>query len=1087
MPRALAAVLLALGTVFASSPALAADEPVTPDPPLAQPSLSPDGSTIVFASGGDLWTVPAAGGTARLLVADPATESRPLFSPDGHTLAFVSTRTGNGDIYLLALGTGELRRLTWDDEGEQLDAWSRDGRWIYFSSPAHDIAGRNDLFRVSPEGGTPLEVVAERYIAESFAAPSPDGHSIAFTALGIANSQWWRHGHSHIDESEIWLWKDGAERKVSGGDFKNLWPMWSADGRSLLFVSDRSGAENLWRTAAVDTEDTASPAEPVTRFADGRVLWPSISLDGRTVVFERGFHLWKADTASGATAEVPIRLEGAPAGPVVAHREMSDGFQELALSPDGKKVAFVAHGDVFAAASKPPEDGGNDAVRLSETLEAESQPAWAPDSRRLVYASEREGARRLYLYDFSTRREERLTDGDLDHSPVFSPDGKSLAFLRGRSELHVLDLASRRDRTAAPVAVDMPPLGASRPIAWSPDGRWLAVVASGQRLFHNVYVVPAAGGKLEPVSFLGNVFADSVAWSPDGRSLYFVTGQQTERSQVARVDLVPRVPRFREESFRALFEETPSDQPGKPAETKKEKTPTPKEKKSPQPDAAPPAEKPEPVEIVFAGIRDRLTFLPLDLDAGALALAPDGKSVVLTAAAAGQVNLWSVSIDELADEPPVPKQLTSTAGDKGVPQISPDGKQVFYLENSAIKSVPADGSADAAALDVTAALDVDFAREKAAVFDQAWRMLRDNFYDPKMHGVDWEAARRAWLPRIAGSRTPDEERRVISQLVGELNASHLGISPASSATVTTTGRLGLRFDRAAYETQGKLRISEVIPLGPADVAGDVHEGDWLLAVDGQEVGARTNLEQLLDHRIGEEVRLTLAAGSGSGPGNAKREVRVRPVSLTTERGLTYRAWVASRREIVRRASNGRLGYVHLYDMSDDALRQLAIDLDTENQSREGVVVDVRNNRGGNVNVYALDVLSRRGYLQMTYRGFEAAPARTILGQRALERPTVLVTDRHTLSDGEDFAEGYRALGLGKIVGEPTAGWIIYTSNIDLLDGSSLRVPFIRITDARGNDMEMHPRPVDVPVDWQLGQGKDHDAQLEAAVKVLLGE
>jgi C-terminal processing protease CtpA/Prc len=232
--------------------------------------------------------------------------------------------------------------------------------------------------------------------------------------------------------------------------------------------------------------------------------------------------------------------------------------------------------------------------------------------------------------------------------------------------------------------------------------------------------------------------------------------------------------------------------------------------------------------------------------------------------------------------------------------------------------------------------------------------------------------------------------------------------------------------------------------------------------------------------------VTLAVAE-SADGAGRREVDVRPVSTATEKALRYRKWVEERREYVGRASGGRLGYVHMYDMSSASLAQLYVDLDAENQAKEGVVVDVRHNDGGFVNVYAIDVLARRSYLKMTPRGFNAAPARTVLGQRALELPTVLVTDQYSLSDAEDFAEGYRSLKLGKVVGEPTSGWIIYTSNISLIDGTVFRLPFIRVETADGVNMERNPRPVDVPVRRPLGESyTGKDSQLDAAVRELLG-
>ncbi|HEX7241106.1 MAG TPA: hypothetical protein VF263_12610, partial [Longimicrobiaceae bacterium] len=310
----------ALAALLAAAPAAAQGGPA-PRPSLAEPSISPDGSEIAFASGGDVWTVPARGGEARLLVSHPATEQRPLYSPDGTRLAFVSTRTGGGDVYVLTFATGEVRRVTHDDGLDQLDGWSRDGRWLYFSSTSRDVAGMNDLFRVGAEGGTPMQVSADRYTNEFFAAESPDGGALAFTARGISSGQWWRLGSSHLDQSELWTLRPATGRyeQVTPRGSRNVWPMWGADGRTLFFVSDRGGAQNVWAQAP------GGEARQVTRFRDGRVLWPAVTPDGRTMVFERDFALWRLDTATGAAAEVPVTLRGAASSPEVERRRMTDG------------------------------------------------------------------------------------------------------------------------------------------------------------------------------------------------------------------------------------------------------------------------------------------------------------------------------------------------------------------------------------------------------------------------------------------------------------------------------------------------------------------------------------------------------------------------------------------------------------------------------------------------------------------------------------------------------------------------------------------------------------------------------------------
>ena len=1032
-------------------------------PYFTEPALSPDRSEIAFVSGGDIWTVPAAGGIARLLISHPATESRPLYSPDGRRLAFVSTRTGNGDIYVLTFTTGELKRITFDDGLDQLDNWSRDGKFLYFSSTARDIAGMNDVYRVGAEGGTPMPVSADRYANEYFSAPAPNGLDLAITARGIASQQWWRNGHSHIDESEIYLIRKGSYERLSDGQAKDLWPMWSPDGKQLFYMSDRGGAENIWKRPLA-----GSPSQ-LTHFTSGRVLWPSIAYDGRAIVFERDFGIWKLDTSSGEAKPVQVELRGAPAGAASSHLTLTTGFTDMALSHDGKKVAFIAHGEVFAASSK---DGGN-AVRLTQTAADESQIVWAPDNRRLVYVSDRDGTEHLFVYDFKTGAETQLTRGNgPDNTPLFSPDGKLLAYFHDGKQLHLMDTASNADRVVATGYFDRPPAGSEHALAWSPDSRWVAFTSPDSRYFRNVRIVAAAGGEAKPASFLANVFGNDLSWSPDGKFLLFDTGQRTEATSVARVDLIPRTPRFREDQFRDLFrEETQKSTP----------PPAPVPPTAPEPIASQTEPRPSgsgPVSITFDNIRLRLKLLPVGVDVDSQIISPDGKTLLLIASAARQQNLYTYSLDELAKDPPVARQLTSTPGRKSHAQWSPDSKEVFYLETGKITVMPIE-SRVAKPLAVTAEMDVDFADEKKEVFRQAWSYLNDNFYDSEFNGANWNSLREQYSPLVDGAQTPDELRRIISLMIGELNSSHSGISGSFGGNPPVTGRLGLRFDRADYETTGRFKVTEVITLSPAALAG-IKPGDYLTAVDGKTLGSGVNLDELLEHKIDRRVMLKLDA-----PGTP-REVAVLPVNAATEKGLLYRQWVESNRQYVTKISNGRLGYVHLFDMGSNSLDQLFLDLDAENHSREGVVIDVRNNNGGFVNAYALDFLSRQGYLNMTYRGLEAAPARTILGQRSLERPTVLVVNQHSLSDAEDFTEGYRALKLGKVVGEPTAGWIIYTGGAQLIDGSVLRLPRIRITANDGSNMEGHPRPVDFPVLRPIGESyTGRDSQLDKAVEVLL--
>jgi Tol biopolymer transport system component/C-terminal processing protease CtpA/Prc len=1042
----------------------------------AEPSISPDGSEIAFVSGGDVWSVPAAGGTARLLAAAGGYAARPLFSPDGTRLAFASSRPGSPGIYVVTLSGGALTRLTHDDTVPTLSAWSADSRAVFFSSAAHNIAYFQDVMRVDADGGTPMRVVTERYVNSADGMPSPDGNAIAFARDGFV--QWWRKGHSHMDEAAIVVYHADAKRydTIAPEDAKNRWPMWSPDGRTIYFVSDRSGHDELWAASGAQTRR-------ITAIGGDPVLWPTLSRDGRTIAFEHDFRIWTCDLASGGVRPVSIALRGLPDVVPTQHVTLTSRFRDLDLAPDGKKIALVARGRVFAASAS---DGGDAQAVPALAGAAQALPVWAPDSRRVVFTVDRGMETALALYEFPDGDVRTITPpGHFDDYPHWSPDGKSIAFVRDGRELRLLDVATKSERVLAAATLDRRPFGDLRDIAFSPAGDWIAFISDlHARGFSDVAVVPVAGGGPRVISDVPNANAGSVTWSKDGSRIFFVTSQRTEPGQIAQIDLVPRAPHFREDAFRSLFERTSPGEPQQPNEVPA--TAAPRARPSAQPAASPrpraSGAAAKHTTIDFTGIEQRLALLATGLDVGSVQVTPDGKTLVLVADAANQENLYSFNIDETSDEPPVARQLTNTLGSKSDLQISPDGRSAYYLDSGRVAAVPIAGGA-AHPIAVAAALDVDFNAEKSLLLHQAWSLLDRWYADPAFHGANWPAVLHTYEPHIAGARTPSELRRLLSLLVGELNSSHTGIGAPPSGVAPKTGYLGVQFDTAAYERDGRLTIAEITPLGPVALAGGVAVGDAVLAVNGRPIDRHTDVDDALANTIGERTVVRIARHGD--PGQA-HDVVVQPVDLNTAGVLTYNAWVEGRRAYVDRVSGGRLGYVHMFDMGEESLEKLYYDLDIRNREKDGVVVDVRNNEGGFVDPYAIDVLTRHEYLTFKSRFGNDPPERSSLGQRALDRPTVLVTNEHSLSDAEDFSEGYRVLRAGKIVGTPTAGWIIFTSSAPLADGSGVRLPLTSVIGHDGVNMELHPRPVDDLVTIPPGAAdRGDDPQLDAAVRVLL--
>jgi Tol biopolymer transport system component/C-terminal processing protease CtpA/Prc len=1110
---------------------------------LQQPSLSPDGHEIAFVTAGGIWTVPAVGGDASPLVANLSEVLRPLYSPDGKRLAFVSTKSGSANVYVLSFDTGDLKRLTFDDAPDRLDAWSRDGKSLYFSTGGHEVGGTPDVYRVDADGGTPMPVVAGPFESDFYAAPAPDGHTVAFCGkCGMVAGQWWRHGHAHIDCGALWT-TDGAPKptytQLTDEASKHLWPMWSPDGRTLYFMSDGDGAENLYAQPFATGTTRPTPTQ-LTHFHDGRLLWPSLSADGRSIVFERDFGVWKLDVASGAVGPVTVRLRGIVTASAPQRQSFGHDASDLAVSHDGKKVAVVVHGQVFAGPTVAG-DHAQPAFRVTHTDAIESDVAWSHDDRKVVYISTRDGSRHVYLYDFTSKAETRLTDSPAnDSDPAFSPDDATVAYVRDGKQLRAVDLnaparrrrfATTRGSTTRPATLALatratattrplrdrlladglmlpqPPWGGRGTIAWAPAGDYVAIVSTGAKGFRNIYLIPSTGGVPRQASFVANAESTDAAWAPDGSMLLFGSSQRTEDAELERVDLKPRTPTFRTDQFSDLFKQRPNRTTPEPttphqpsgededgAATTKTTSPATTTVATTAPTTGP-ATRPEHTEIVWDGIEQRLGLLPVGVDVGAVAVSPDGKWAGVIGESGGRENVYLYPLDPLVENP-VAKQMTATATGKGDLQFAADpgggGTRLYFREGGAIRYVPVpartsggNGSTDSTGdVALTAEMEVSFDRDKRIAFDQAWRYLADHFHDPAMHGLDWAAVRRRFAPQLEATKTPADERRVLSLMIGELNASHMGITGGNEDAHTPVAHLGLSWDPAEYARTGKLRVSDVLPFGPAALAG-IKVGQFVSAIDAATTDRPANVDQLLENKADKEVTLVVA---DDGTGAGQRDVKVMTASAGTERTLAYKAWVQANRDYVARASHNRLGYVHLAAMGKPDMARLYADLDARNATYDGVVVDVRNNNGGFVNGYAIDVFTRKSYITIQDRGGRPVPGRVALGQRYLGLPTVLVTNRDTLSDGEDFAEGYQALGLGDTVGEPTAGWIIFTSGTTLLDGTGLRLPSETVRDHNGQEMEMHPRPVDTFVERPVGEASlGKDSQLDAAVKDLLAK
>jgi tricorn protease len=702
--------------------------------------------------------------------------------------------------------------------------------------------------------------------------------------------------------------------------------------------------------------------------------------------------------------------------------------------------------------------------------------SWSPDSKKAVYVSDRTGENQACLYDFQGKKETQLTDSSVPaNMPKFSPDGKWIAYFHGKEEIRLINAETKEIK---PFITGIFDFGFNSPssYAWSSDSKWIAFTNRDENYFNNLYVQNIEESSPKQISFLSHIDSSNILWSYDGKYIIYNTSQFRSESQIARIDLQSIKPEFREDELDKLFEEEKKEE----KEEKKEGT---EEKKEPENEKK---KEPEAINIEFEGIRHRIRFLTSpQMNCHALAISPDSKMLVFRWPMTGNHNFWSICFDEDRKDDP-PKQLTFGNGGKGTVHFASDSKRIFYLDSGRINflKIAENGGRDGdpKAIETRGEMDIDIDAERIQMFNEAWRMIRDNFYDPKLHGADWELVRNRLLPIIKGLKTHEDFHEILNLMVGELNASHLGAGGFDGGV--DDAYLGLDFDWKELEKSGQYKVTSILSDSPSALAKDpIKVGDYLLAIDGIDLDRSVALFDLLKYKTRKRTILTV---NDKPEKEGSRIVIVQPINFGAMSELCYKNWVRENEKYVHEKSNGRLGYLHIRAMSYEAYMQFLIDLDTETQNKEGVVIDVRFNGGGFIATFILDVLRKRTYVQSSYKDKPSVSATNMAGNRIFDKPTILVQNEHSGSNTEMFSEDYRRLGLGKVVGTPTTGAVIWTSNINLLDGTWFRVPFIKVENLEGENLETESRNVDVYVERPLGESaQNKDSQLDSAIQCLL--
>jgi tricorn protease len=1034
------------------------------------PAVSPDGQRIAFSYQGDLYTVASGGGVATPITRHAAYDFRPVWAPDGRTIAFASDRHGNFDVFIIPSEGGTARRLTYHSADDLPTAFSPDGAAVLFTSSRMNTSTSaqfpsglfSHLYSVSTDGARPTRVLSGGVENARF---GPAGDVIVYHDRRGYENEWRKH-HTSSVARRVWVHDvaSGAYRQLSTFEGENRDPVVSPDGRYLYYLSERSGSFNVWRQPV-----GGGAVEQITRHESHPVRFLSMAGNGDIVY---GFHGGIYRLAAGGTdpQRIPVIVRADANANDQILESLTSGATEMALSPNGKEIAFVVRGEVFVTAV---EYGTT--KRVTSTPEQERSVSFRPDGRALVYASERNGSWNLYETEIAREEEPYFFSSTLlserpiletdqeTFQPAYSPAGDEVAFLENRTTLRVVTLASGAVRTVLPGDLNYSYSDGDQWYQWSPDGSHFLVqyLADGRWPGGQVGLVPAAGGDV--VNLTRSGYRDlRPQWAMDGTMLTWFTDRHGMRSHGSwgsqsdvygmflTQDAFNRFTLDKEEF--SLLREREDDDPEDEGASGDERS---------------------RLDIELRGTEDRV--LRLTIHSSNLTdarLTPDGSKLVYLSAFEGGHDLWVHDFREAET-----KLLAKLGADGGSLQMDDEGKLAFVLADGRIRKIDL-GTGSAEPVAFSAAMTVDTPAEREYLFEHVWRQVREKFYVEDLHGVDWEFYRAEYEPLLAHINNNHDFAELLSELLGELNASHTGARYRSDNNGgDQTAALGVFFDEA-YDGPG-LRIAEVLPGGPLWKEGEqVATGTIVEAIDGVSIAPEDNVYRLLNRKAGARTLLSLW-----GPAGERKELVVRPITQSAQNELLYRRWVQTRRDEVERLSGGRLGYVHIRGMNDPSFRDTYSEILGRYNSAEALIVDTRFNGGGWLHDDLVTFLSGDPYITMSPRGQN-------LGTEPIgkwQRPSIVIMSEGNYSDAHMFPFAYKELGIGELVGMPVAGtgtavWWERLQDQSLVFG----IPQVGMLDPRGAYLENQQLMPDHLVDndpASLASGEDR--QLEKAVEVLL--
>ncbi|WP_299622642.1 S41 family peptidase [uncultured Tenacibaculum sp.] len=978
------------------------------------PALTPDGKTIIFSYDEDLWKVPSEGGNAYRITAMEGEESRPSVSPDGKWIAFSANQYGNRDIYIIPVKGGEIKQLTFHDGDDLVSSWSWDSKKIFFSSSRENSTS---TYEISISGETPKRLFPHFFNRIHNLVQHPKDGSYYF------NESW---------ESSYF-----AERKRYKGDFnpdiksynpktkvfkkhtnykgKDFWTTIDKNG-TIYFASDeKNGEHNLYTfKGTVKT--------PLTEFKTS-VFNPKVNSDGTKIVFSKDYQIHVYDIASKKTKKVNITIYNNNTLDKSQDFNVRNSITYFDVSPDNKKMAFVSRGRLFISDTK-----GKFIRQIPlNAKERVVEVKWLNDNRTLLYSQTYNGYLNLFTIAADGKEGEKQITKDVRNNVniVISPDYKKAAYLSGRDYIKLLDLENFKSKTA--VKDEFWALYPS-PIKFSPNNEYLLYNAF--RDFENdIFTYNIKSGKIINLTQTG-ANEGSPFWSPDGKYIYFNTGfeptfpRRKGNQSVYRMALNKYDKPYRTKKLDDLFKPKEKDTKKKDDKSKK-------------------AEKEIKITINEDGLMDRLDLISPSFgnqtSSTVIAVADAHHIYYISNHDKGSSKLWKTTLK------PFEKPKTEKVADRVFGYLIVSRKKsnyILYRGNIHTLNVQSNKTK---AISINYKYRKSLSEEFQQMFEEAWAGFEENFYDEKFHNEDWSIIKKRYSKYLPYITKRTHLRRIFNDMLGELNTSHVGFRSFGkeenkfhkSSTLST----GIVFSK-----DNPYKVERIIKDGPADVVGNkVKAGDILVAVNGVKIDSKRNREFYFSlPSLDREMELTFKSNAAS------KIVNIHPIPSFFLKNLLHDEWVDNNQSYVDKKSNNRIAYIHMKDMGSNELKNFKKEMVSEYYKKDALILDLRNNTGGNVHNDVLNFLSQKPYLQWKYRGGKLT---TQPNFTPAAKPIVLLINEQSLSDAEVTAEGFKQLKLGKVIGTETYRWIIFTSGKGLVDGSFYRLPSWGCYTLNGEDLE----------------------------------